>query len=79
MVLKLFPYISDCDFAYMYSPTRTLWLYVSWWRHEMDTFSALQAICAGYSPVLGEFHAQRPVAPSFDVFFDLHSNKQLSK
>ena len=23
----------------------------SWWRHQMETFSALQAICAGNSPV----------------------------
>ena len=31
------------------------------------------------SPVTGEFPAQRPVTWSFDVFFDLHLNKQLSK
>ena len=37
----------------------------------METFSALLAICAGNSPVPGEFPAQRPVARSFDVFFDL--------
>ena len=30
-------------------------------------FLALVAICAGNSPVLGEFPAQRPVARSFDV------------
>ena len=44
----------------------------SWWRHQMETFSALLAICAGNSPVPGEFPAQRPVTRSFDVFFDLH-------
>ena len=33
----------------------------------MDTFSALLAICAGNSPVTGEFPAQRPVTRSFDV------------
>ena len=33
--------------------------------------SALLAICAGNSPVAGEFPAQRPVTRSFDVFFDL--------
>ena len=44
---------------------------VSWWRHQMETFSALLAICAGNSPVTGEFPAQRPVTRSFDVFFDL--------
>ena len=36
----------------------------------METFSALLAVCARNSPVAGEFHAQRPVARSFDVFFD---------
>ena len=33
--------------------------------------SALLAICAGNSPVTGEFPAQRPVTQSFDVFYDL--------
>ena len=50
-----------------------------WWRHQMKTFSALLAICAGNSPVTGEFLAQRPVTRSFDVFFDLRPNKRLSK
>ena len=45
----------------------------------METFSALLAICAGNSPVAGEFAAQRPVTRSFDVFFDLRLNKRLSK
>ena len=44
----------------------------------METFSALLAICAGNSPVPGEFHAQRPMTRSFDVFFDLRLNKRLS-
>ena len=51
----------------------------SWWRHQMETFSALLAICAGNSPIPGEFPAQRPVTRSFDVFFDLRLNKRLSK
>ena len=51
----------------------------SWWRHQMETFSALLAICAGNSPVPGEFPAQRPVTRSFDVFFDLRLNKRSSK
>ena len=42
---------------------------LSWWRHQMETFSALLAICAEKSPVTGEFPAQRPVTQSFDVFF----------
>ena len=52
---------------------------VSWWRHQMETFSALLAICAGNSPVPGEFPTQRPVTRSFDVYFDLRPNKRLSK
>ena len=35
----------------------------------METFSELLAICAGNSPVIGEFPVQRPVTRSFDVFF----------
>ena len=54
-------------------------LHLSRWRHQMETFSALLAICAGNSPVPGEFPAQRPVTRSFDVFFDLRPIKRLSK
>ena len=50
-----------------------------WWRHQMETFSALLALCEGKSPVTGEFPSQRPVTRSFDVFFDLCLNKRLSK
>ena len=52
---------------------------VTWWRHQMETFSVLLALCAGNSPVTGEFPTQRPVTRSFDVFFDLRLNKRLSK
>ena len=51
----------------------------SWWRHQMETFSTLLAICAGNSPVLGEFPTPRPVTRSFDFFFDLRLNKWFSK
>ena len=37
---------------------------VTWWRHQMDTISALLALCT----VTGEFPSQRPVTRSFDVF-----------
>ena len=50
-----------------------------WWRHQMKTFSPLLAICAGNSPVTGEFPTQRPVTRSFDVFFDLRLNKRVNK
>ena len=43
----------------------------------METFSVLLVICAGNSPVTGEFPAQRPVTRSFDVFVYLRLNKQL--
>ena len=51
----------------------------SWWRHQMETFSALMALCAGNSPVTGEFPSQRPVTRSFDVCFYLRLNKRLSE
>ena len=51
----------------------------AWWRHQMKTFCALLAFCAGNSPVPGEFPHKRPVTRSFDVLFDLRLNKQLSK
>ena len=49
------------------------------WRHQMETISALLALCAVNSPVTGEFPPQRPVTRSFDVYFDLHLNKRVSK
>ena len=52
---------------------------VSRWRHQMEAFSALLAICAGNSPVPAEFPTKRPVTWSFGVFFDLRLNKGLSK
>ena len=39
----------------------------AWWRHQMETFSALLALCAGNSSVNGAFPSQRPVMQSFDV------------
>ena len=71
----------NCNFLLGWA-IRTMW---SWstaiilWRHQMDTFSALLAICVGNSPVPGEFPAQKTVTPTFDVFVDLRPNKQLSK
>ena len=50
-----------------------------WWHHQMETFFALLALCAGNLPVTGEFPSQRPVTRSFDVFFDLRLHKWLSK
>ena len=47
--------------------------------NQMETFSPLLAICAGHTPVTGEFPTQRPVTRSFGVFCDLRRNKRLSK
>ena len=46
-------------------------LMASWWHHQMEIFSALLAICAGNSLVIGEFPT---LTRSFDVFFDLGLN-----
>ena len=45
--------------------------FISWWCHQMETFSVLLTICTGNWPVTGEFPSQRPVTRSFDVFYDL--------
>ena len=52
---------------------------LTWRRHQMETFSALLALCVGNSPVPGEFPTQRPETRSFDIFFDLRLNKRLVK
>ena len=48
------------------------------WRHQMETFFALLALCMENSPATGEFPSQRPVTRSY-VFFELHLNKRLNK
>ena len=45
-------------------PGTSAGIFIAWWRHQMETFSALLAICAGNSPVPGEFPSQRPVMRS---------------
>ena len=52
---------------------------ISWWRHQMETFSALLGLCVGNSQLTDEILSQRPVLRSSDVFFDLRMNKRLSK
>ena len=32
----------------------------TWWRHQMETFSALLPLCAANSPVTGQLPSQRP-------------------
>ena len=51
----------------------------TWWRHQIETLSALLTLRAWNAPVTGEVPSQRPVTRSFDVFFDLCLNKRFSK
>ena len=51
----------------------------SWWRHQMEAFSALLALRVRNSPVTGEFPSQMPVSRSSDAFFDLGMDKRLSE
>ena len=51
-------------------------LLLIWWRHQMETFSALLAI---FERGIDRFPAQRPVTRSVGVFLDLRLNKWLSK
>ena len=41
--------VSLCEFAWLYMS------HIPWWHHQMETLSALLALCAGNSPVTGEF------------------------
>ena len=70
---------ATCDLPKPDLPVTTIKKAILSWRHQTENFSALLAICAGNSPVPGEFPTQRPVTRSFDVFFDLRLNKRLSK
>ena len=54
-------------------------IYKSMMTSSNEKQSALLALCAGNSPVTGEFPSQSPVTQSFDDFFDLRLNKQLRK
>ena len=71
--------LSDCPIVNFPCPSPGSGFTEEWWRHQMETFFALLALCAGNSPVTGEFPAQRPVTRSLDVFFDLCLNKRLNK
>ena len=57
----------------------TRFMSITWWRHQIETFSALLAICAGIhrspvnSPHKGQWHG------ALIFFFDLSPNKRLSK
>ena len=68
-----------CVLVIIFAHSWTHGALISWWHHQMETFSALLALCEGNLPVTGGFPSQRPVTQSFDIFFDLRQNKRLSK
>ena len=71
-MLRPFRHPANVQFNDDASLDRLHWMiFRSQWRHEMESFSALLTLCAGNSPVAGEFPAQRPVTRSFHIFFDL--------
>ena len=53
----------------------SVWI-LPWWRHQMETFSALLAICAGNSPVNSLHKVQRRGALMFSLIWR-HCNAKL--
>ena len=53
--------------------------YGSWWRHQMERFSASLALCEGNPPVTGGFPPQKPAARRCTVIFDLRLSKRSRK
>ena len=49
------------------------------WRHKMEMFSALLALCEGHPLVTSGFPSQRARNKGFGVFFDVRLNKLLNK
>ena len=54
-------------------------LTLTWWRHQMKTFSALLALCAGNSPVPVNSPHKCQWRWALIFSFDLRLNKRLSK
>ena len=54
---EIFPRSLSCDIERRCRP-KQLTENSTWWRHEMEAFPALLALCVGYSPVTGEFPAK---------------------
>ena len=50
---------------------------MSRWRHQIETFSALLALCEGN--FTSQFPSQRPLTRSYDIFFDLRQNKTVEQ
>ena len=52
---------------------------IAWRRHQMETVSALLALCERKAQVNSRFHSHRTSYTDFDVFFDVSLNKWLNK
>ena len=70
--------LNPCSCFYLWclkqEPHNSYWAQeLTWWRHQMETFPALLALCEGNPPVTGG------VTRGCDVFFDLRLNKLLNK
>ena len=52
---------------------------MTWWSHQMETFSVVLGLCERNPSAIGGFPTQRPATWSFDVFFELRLNRRLSK
>ena len=48
-------YRGSDDYFFQLIKRKLSWAPVAWWRHQIETSSALLALCAGNSPVTGEF------------------------
>ena len=53
--------------AILTGPQRHRHGHLSWWRHQMETFSAFLALCERNPWVNGGFPSQKPVTRNFDV------------
>ena len=66
-ICRRFPHSSYTRLTEMHVVLQWELLTIWWWRHQMETVSALLTVCVGNSPVTGEFPTQRPVTRNFDV------------
>ena len=65
--------------AHKYTPNGSPVELMTWWRHEMETISALLALYTGNSLVTGEFPSQRPVTRSLIFSLICALKNRLSK
>ena len=59
---------AHCDVIVMKAGIKPL-IWAAWWRHDMETFSALMVLCEGNSLITGEFSSQRTVIIWVIIFF----------